>query len=205
MKIPVALSLLTSLAAAQQVGTDQEETHPKMSWNDCSSGTCSEVQAEVVIDANWRWLHTTDGYDNCYDGNEWIESVCSTGTECAEMCAIEGADYGTTYGASTSGDALTLKFVTEHEYGKNIGSRFYLMESADKYQMFTLMGNEFAFDVDLSTLDCGLNGALYFVAMEEDGGMASYPTNAAGAKYGTGYCDAQCARDLKFVGGKVGF
>lgn len=186
MKIPAALALLTSLAAAQQVGTEQEETHPKMSWNDCSSGTCSEVQAEVVIDANWRWLHNTDGYDNCYDGNAWVESVCSSATECAEMCAIEGADYGTTYGASTSGDALTLKFVTEHEYGKNIGSRFYLMESEDKYQMFTLMGNEFAFDVDLSTLDCGLNGALYFVAMEADGGMASYPSNAAGAKYGTG-------------------
>ncbi len=69
--------------------------------------------------------------------------------------------------------------------------------------MFTLMGNEFTFDVDLSTVDCGLNAALYFVGMEEDGGMKSYSTNKAGAKYGTGYCDAQCARDLKFVGGKV--
>lgn len=39
--------------------------------------------------------------------------------------------------------------------------------------------------------------------MEEDGGMKSYSSNKAGAKYGTGYCDAQCARDLKFVGGKV--
>lgn len=204
MKIPAALALLISLAAAQQVGTEQTETHPKMSWSTCTGqGSCTSKNAEVVIDANWRWLHNTDGYDNCYDGNEWVESICSTATECAEMCAVEGADYGTTYGASTSGDALTLKFVTEHEYGKNIGSRFYLMESEDKYQMFDLLGNEFTFDVDLSTLDCGLNGALYFVAMEADGGMASYPSNAAGAKYGTGYCDAQCARDLKFVGGKV--
>lgn len=46
-------------------------------------------------------------------------------------------------------------------------------------------------------------GALYFVQMDEDGGMAKYSTNKAGAKYGTGYCDAQCARDLKFVGGKA--
>lgn len=79
----------------------------------------------------------------------------------------------------------------------------YLMNGADKYQMFELMNNEFTFDVDLSTLECGLNGALYFVMMDEDGGMSKYPTNKAGAKYGTGYCDAQCARDLKFVGGKV--
>jgi len=65
------------------------------------------------------------------------------------------------------------------------------------------MNNEFTFDVDLSKLDCGLNGALYFVMMDADGGTKRYSSNTAGAKYGTGYCDAQCARDLKFVGGKV--
>jgi cellulose 1,4-beta-cellobiosidase len=47
----------------------------------------------------------------------------------------------------------------------------------------------FTFDVDGSKLRCGLNGALYFVEMGEDGGMAKYATNKAGAKYGTGYCD----------------
>jgi len=50
---------------------------------------------------------------------------------------------------------------------------------------------------------CGLNGALYFVSMDEDGGMSKYPTNKAGAKYGTGYCDAQCPRDLKFINGEA--
>jgi cellulose 1,4-beta-cellobiosidase len=34
----------------------------------------------------------------------------------------------------------------------NIGSRLYLMASDTKYQMFTLLGNEFTFDVDLSKL-----------------------------------------------------
>ena len=47
------------------------------------------------------------------------------------------------------------------------------MASDSKYQMFTLQGNEFAFDVDLSQLDCGLNGALYMVSMDADGGMAA--------------------------------
>lgn len=78
------------------------------------------------------------------------------------------------------------------------------MNGADKYQMFELLGNEFTFDVDVSKLGCGLNGALYFVSMDEDGGMSKYSTNKAGAKYGTGYCDAQCPRDLKFIDGKVG-
>lgn len=56
----------------------------------------------------------------------------------------------------------------------------------------------------LTNLDsCGLNGALYFVSMDLDGGVAKHPGNTAGAKYGTGYCDSQCPRDLKFIDGKA--
>jgi cellulose 1,4-beta-cellobiosidase len=70
--------------------------------------------------------------------------------------------------------------------------------------MFKFTGNqEFTFDVDLSNLPCGFNGALYFVSMDADGGLSKYSTNKAGAKYGTGYCDAQCPRDLKFINGEV--
>jgi len=181
---------LTSLAAAQGVGKEQTETHPRMSWKKCTGkAQCTTVNAEVVIDSNWRWLHDSSG-KNCYDGNEWT-SACSSGTDCASKCLLEGANYGTTYGATVSGDALTLKFVTKHDYGTNIGSRFYLMNGNSKYQMFTLMNNEFTFDVDLSTVECGLNSALYFIAMEEDGGMSSYPSNKAGAKYGTGVSEPE--------------
>lgn len=142
------------------------------------------------------------GYRNCYEGNSWT-GLCSGADDCAKNCAVEGADYGNTYGVSTSGNALTLKFVQQHGFGKNVGSRMYLMNGDSKYQTFTLLNNEFAFDVDLSTVECGINSALYFVAMKEDGGLSSETNNRAGAKYGTGYCDAQCARDLKFIGGKV--
>jgi cellulose 1,4-beta-cellobiosidase len=79
------------------------------------------------------------------------------------------------------------------------------MENENTYQMFQLLGNEFTFDVDVSNIGCGLNGALYFVSMDADGGKARYPANKAGAKYGTGYCDAQCPRDVKFINGKVSF
>ena len=48
------------------------------------------------------------------------------------------------------------------------------MESSDKYQMFELLGNEFTFDVDLSQLGCGLNGALYFVSVS-----SLLPTNTS--------------------------
>lgn len=47
-----------------------------------------------------------------------------------------------------------------------------------------------------------MNGSVYLVEMEEDGGSAKYPTNKAGAKYGTGYCDAQCF-SLPFISGEA--
>lgn len=71
------------------------------------------------------------------------------------------------------------------------------------YQVFHLLNKEISFQVDPSTLVCGLNGALYFVGMDADGGTARYPTNLAGAEYGTGYCDAQCPRSLRFIDGEV--
>ncbi len=52
-----------------------------------------------------------------------------------------------------------------------------LDSSKSNYYMFKLLNKEFTFDVDVSNLPCGLNGALYFVEMEKDGGMASHPTN----------------------------
>jgi hypothetical protein len=77
------------------------------------------------------------------------------------------------------------------------------MADQNHYQMFQLKNREFTFDVDVSALPCGLNGALYFVDMEADGGSGTYPTNKAGAAYGTGYCDAQCPRDPKFINGQA--
>ena len=55
----------------------------------------------------------------------------------------------------------------------------------------------------MSNIGCGLNGALYFVSMDLDGGLAKYSGNKAGAKYGTGYCDAQCPKDIKFINGEA--
>ena len=65
-----------------------------------------------------------------------------------------------------------------------------------------LLNQEFSFDVDVSNLPCGLNGALYLVEMDADGGM-SFSTNECGAQYGTGYCDAQCPHDMKWINGEA--
>lgn len=200
MSYLISISLLLALASAQQVGIVTPETHPKLSWGKCTSSGCQTQQASVVLDANWRWLHTTSGYTNCYTDNAWNATICTDPVACAKGCAVDGADYSGTYGITTSGNALTHKFVT----GKNVGSRVYLMDTADTgYQMFKPKNQEFTFDVDVSKLPCGLNGALYFVEMEADGGKSKYPNNKAGAKYGTGYCDSQCPHDIKFINGEV--
>lgn len=77
------------------------------------------------------------------------------------------------------------------------------MASESKYRLFNLLNKEFTLDVDVSKLPCGLNGAVYFSEMDEDGGLARFEGNKAGAKYGTGYCDSQCPGDIKFINGEV--
>lgn len=201
--ISFALAAIAGVRA-QQVGTYQAETHPSLSWQKCTAGgSCSTVSGSIVLDSNWRWVHKTGDYTNCYTGNKWDTSICTSNAVCASSCALEGADYSGTYGITTSGNALTLKFIQSNSNGKNIGSRVYLLASDSQYQSFNPLGGEITFDVDVSKLPCGLNGAVYFSSMDMDGGVARFPNNKAGAKYGTGYCDSQCPRDLKFINGQV--
>lgn len=198
------LSLSAAVVAAQQVGTLQPEVHPPMTMEiDCTASGCKLQQTEVVLDSNWRWVNK-DG-KNCYtDDNTWDPATCSDPAACAKTCALEGADYATTYGVSPNmyKDGVILKFVTKGPWSTNYGSRLYVMDSPETYKMFYLKNREFTFTVDVSNLPCGLNGALYFVEMDKFGDKDGV-NNAAGAKYGTGYCDAQCPHDLKFVKGEA--
>lgn len=134
--------------------------------------------------------------------NRLINGLIADVIYSVKNCALEGEDYAATYGAKAADDSLTLSFVTTGPYATNVGSRFYLLDGDDKYKQFKLLDAEFTFDVDVSKLPCGLNGALYFVSMDEDGGKAKYP-GSPGPSMGYGYCDAQCARDLKVLGGTV--
>ncbi|KAF7354399.1 Glucanase [Mycena venus] len=192
----LVIAALLPVALSQLAGTNTPEVHPALTWQKCTGtgGTsCTTQSSSVVLDSNWRWLHDgVSGDTNCYTGNTWDTTFCPDGKTCAENCALDGADYSGTYGISTSGNALTLKFVT----GSNVGSRVYLMApgSTTEYQTFNFENQEF--------LPCGLNGALYFSQMDADGGVAkSAGTNKAGANFGTGYCDSQCPRDMKFING----
>lgn len=194
-------ALFVAITRAQQACTTTTETKPSLNWSTCTASGCTNTSGSVVIDSNWRWTHDVSGSTNCYTGNTWDATLCPDDETCATNCCVDGADYESTYGITSDDSALTLGFVTKTT-DTNIGSRTFLMASDTEYQMFDLLGKEFTFDVDVSNLPCGLNGALYFVSMDADGGLSKYSGNKAGAEYGTGYCDSQCPRDLKFINGQ---
>ncbi|KAJ3169830.1 hypothetical protein HDU88_000468 [Geranomyces variabilis] len=202
----LSLSLLAVPAFGQQAGTLQPEVHPSLQVSRCTkTGGCQVAQQSVVLDAQWRWLHQSSSSTNCYTGNTWNPAFCTEGETCAKNCALEGnsiSQYENTYGITTPApDALNLRFVTPGQYGTNVGSRLFLLDaSGQRYEQFRLKNREFTFTTDVSNLDCGLNGALYFVGMDAAGGKG-VGSNNAGAALGTGYADAQCPHDIKFIGG----
>jgi len=204
MQRTTAVLAILATVEAQRVGTLKEEKAPELSYSYCTSKGCSKKKRSVTIDSNWRWTHKNGEPTNCYTGNLWDTATCGDGQDCWDACEIEGAndEYEGTYGIRTTGDALNLTFVTQGPYSKNVGSRVYMLDSdGETYKIFKLKNREFTFTVDNSELPCGLNGALYFVDMEPDGGKSSFKHQQAGAKYGTGYCDAQCPHDLKWING----
>ncbi|EHK96098.1 putative endo-beta-1,4-glucanase celB [Glarea lozoyensis 74030] len=98
---------------------------------------------------------------------------------------MEGISDYTKYGVSTDGSSLLLKQLLD---GRTVSPRVYLLDEAgEKYDMLKLTGGELSFDVDMSKLPCGMNGALYLSEMEADGGKILTLQIS-----GTGYCDAQC-------------
>lgn len=182
---------------SQKAGT--AEVHPKITWQKCTKSGCTNQQGGIVVDSEWRTVVDANGA-SCVHDNSWNDSVCSGETDCADKCRLNGFNYSS-IGVTTSGSAVRLPFITPTG---DIGSRVYLFdESAGEYVLFKVLNKELTFDIDTSTLGCGVNGALYFSEMYADGGKSKFPGNTAGAEYGTGYCDAQCPKDGKFIGGKA--
>jgi len=215
MKCSLLAAGLTAVAA-QGIGAAKAEEHLKLPIQHCTKALgCKFIETNAVLDANWRWTHqlgcTNSSKCNCYLDDHWVNETCSGVDECTKVCGLDGEDikgYHEKYGVIADGQgALNLTFITNYKTeganGTNVGTRLFLLEDDDNYKMFQLLNKEFTFQIDGSLLPCGLNGALYFVEMDKDGGKAKYPTNLAGAKYGTGYCDAQCPHDLKWISGEA--
>ncbi|KAK3991078.1 glycoside hydrolase family 7 protein [Cladorrhinum sp. PSN332] len=192
------LQLVTHVAS-QQIGTKIPEVHPLLpSWECTVKGGCVQKSTSVVVDADFRSIHTSDG-GNCKTDGLNI-TACPDPETCSTSCALDGADY-LDLGISVNGSELTLNLFVNRTSGAVLAApRVYLLANETTYDTFSLLNKEFTFDVDASKLPCGTNGALFFSEMDANGGRNGL--NPAGAQYGTGYCDAQCPK-LPFINGEA--
>ncbi|TPX12168.1 uncharacterized protein E0L32_007054 [Thyridium curvatum] len=185
------LPLLLALAAAQQIG-QIPEVHPKLPTQFCTrSGGCVTRQTKLVTDALSRPFHAVGNPSvSCASARD-NKTLCPDVETCTRNCVLEGVDY-TQLGVLTKGSAVTLRqYLFDGQAYTSVSPRLYLLAEDDKnYELLKLTNQELTYDVDLSQLGCGMNGALYLSEMEADGSRSDL--NPAGAQYGTGYCDAQC-------------
>ena len=187
----ISIFALLSIVAAQTPGSSPE-VHPKIqTWKCTKSGGCVEQTSAIVLDALAHPVHQRDNPSlGCGDwGNAPNVTVCPDEATCAKNCIVEGVSDYSNYGVTTTGSSLKLQQLRPD--GLVYSPRVYLLAPNEKeYELLQLTGNEFTFDVDVSKLPCGMNGALYLSEMAANGGQSEL--NPGGAAYGTGYCDAQC-------------
>ncbi|KAL3457934.1 concanavalin A-like lectin/glucanase domain-containing protein [Aspergillus heterothallicus] len=201
--LTVALALLTT---AQQLGPTPERRPLLDTWKCTTAHGCTKQKTSVVLDAATHQIHQRNSpHTPCASGDALDAALCPDKHTCAANCVIDGISDYAAHGVSTHGDRLVLKQYLRDRASGNltaVSPRVYLVDersgrkpgrnTADKeYEMLHLLNQEFSFDVDVSGLPCGMNGALYLSEMEPAGGR-SKALNPAGASYGTGYCDAQC-------------
>ena len=170
----------SSLVYGQKAGS--HESHPSLTTQHCTTaGGCTTIRSSVVLDSGTHAITDVKSGASCLtSGGSLNTTICPNAQTCAKNCAIQGIQDYASYGVTTSGDALNLKMYLD---GKSVSPRVYLLdESGKNYETMQLNGQEFTFDVDVSNLPCGMNGALYFSQMDADGGRSRL--NPAGATYG---------------------
>lgn len=186
----VLLGLL-QLAAAQTLGKSPE-VHPRLrTWKCTHREGCVPQTSQIVLDELAHPIHQlNDPSLGCGNwGSAPNVTVCPNEETCYENCVVEGISDYADYGVYTRDDSMSLHQL--NKAGVDVTPRVYLLdEDGREYDMLKLTGNELSFDVDVSKLPCGMNGALYLTEMRETGGRSHL--NPGGAAYGSGYCDAQC-------------
>ncbi|KAH6624145.1 concanavalin A-like lectin/glucanase domain-containing protein [Chaetomium sp. MPI-SDFR-AT-0129] len=189
----IAAAAMGALVSAQQPGNVTAEVHPELpTWKCTTDGGCVEQKTSIVLDWNYRWFHNEDASASCTTSTGVDPTLCPDQETCTQNCYVEGVDYAAS-GITTDGNALTLRqFVADAETGelKSVSPRAYLLDESGDYVSLQLLNQELSFDVDLSTLPCGENAALYLSEMDLTGGRSA--SSPGGAAYGGAYCDAQC-------------
>ncbi|KAK0640704.1 concanavalin A-like lectin/glucanase domain-containing protein [Cercophora newfieldiana] len=195
------LLFVLGLASGQRVGTAVPEVHPRLSTQLCTTaGGCVTRQNSLVTDALAHPIHAADDPSVSCTTSPINATLCPDVGTCAQNCVLEGVEYGS-LGVLSKDHALTLRqYLFDGTAYKAVSPRLYLLAEDDtNYEPLKLLNQELTFDVDVSQLACGMNGALYLSEMDMSGSRSDL--NPAGAAYGTGYCDAQCFTTPPFING----
>lgn len=198
--------MATHFTHSQHVKNPSDEHHLKLTtWKCTKDGGCKPRKTAVVLDSLKRPLYQVDAPEiGCgTNGSPPNTTVCPDVETCQANCVMESiSDYGVV-GVATKRDSLSLDMLSDDGTLSKLSPRVYLLDKHEKnYEMLYLLGQEFSFDVDVSKLPCGMNGALYLSEMEKSGGRSD--VNRAGPAFGTGYCDAQCYIP-PFINGEVSY
>jgi len=201
LKIKLTVVALLNLAASQQVGITIPEVHPGLTTYKCTrAGGCTAQNTFVVAEQDARTVRAVSGTGICKEpGARGLnKTLCPDAATCAKNCALEGVNY-TSIGVNTNADSLKLDMYVG---SVGVSPRVYLLDHNGKnYEDLRLLNAEISFDVDVSKLPCGMNGAFYLSEMNITGGRSDL--NPAGASMGTGYCDAQCYNSYTWINGVV--
>jgi cellulase len=190
LSLALAAALAGVVSAQRPIG---EEVHPKLTTYRCTKADgCVSQDTSIVLDSLSRPLYQVNApeYDCGTVGPGVNTTACPDAETCFENCVMEGIQDYTPFGVVAEGDAVTLDMLRDSDLEALFPRIYLLSEDDETYEMLQLVGQEFTFDVDVSKLPCGMNGALYLSEMEAEGGKSEL--NPGGAAYGTGYCDAQC-------------
>ncbi|KAK0617609.1 endo-1,4-beta-glucanase, partial [Immersiella caudata] len=191
---------LIALTSAQGVGTIPE-VHPRLSTQLCTlAGGCVTRTNSLVTDSLAHPLHSASDPSLSCTTTPLNPTLCPDAATCARNCVIDGIEYGS-LGVLAKDHALTLRqYLFNGTSYQSVSPRLYLLAEDDaNYEPMRLLNMELTFDVDVSQLACGMNGALYLSEMDLTGSRSDL--NPAGAAYGTGYCDAQCFTTPPFING----
>ncbi|KAK2057160.1 family 7 glycosyl hydrolase [Colletotrichum caudatum] len=196
----LSISLLLCNLVSSQTPGKGTDNHPKIETFRCTvDNGCQKKTNYIVADSSQHAVKTLSGV-SCVNGdNPPNATACTTPEECASNCFIDGISDYEAVAVTTRGADIRMKIFNDS--GAVIRPRVYLLEeSKERYEMISLTGSEFTFDVDMTKLPCGLNAALYLSEMPSDGGKSSSSLNKLGPAWGTGYCDAQCFK-TSFING----
>ncbi|KAF4344250.1 exoglucanase type C [Fusarium beomiforme] len=189
---------------AQRACEGIEEVHPPFNWHDCYGDSCFERYAAVVLDSKLRQIDCCNGSRNTLQ-----RAACKKKNkdQCPVDCCIHGADYGA-HGIFTNGTDLTLDVGASHPNTPKDLIRVMLMKDENHYEWTQIIDpwdSEYTFDVEVRDVPPGYKARLSLHWMWEKGNMDKKKGDKAGAKYGTGYCDAHCDQGQRFVMGRANY